>query len=81
MKQFNTKNKFNCTSIIIKYRVPSNFKLNLILINIKVYENDKYIGSINLKNLFNTNLCDKELELLKNEIKEYVNQYNQINLF
>jgi hypothetical protein len=77
MKQFNTKNKFNCTSIIIKYRVPSNFKLNLILINIKVYENDKYIGSIDLKNLFNTNLCDKELELLKNEIKEYVNQYNQ----
>ena len=35
MKHFNTKRKFNCTSIIIKYRVPSNFKLNLILINIK----------------------------------------------
>ena len=62
---------------MVKYRVPSNFKLNLIRINIKVYENDKYIGSIDLKNLFNTNLCDKELELLKNEIKEYVNQYNQ----
>ena len=76
MKHFNNK-KFNCTSIIIKYRVPSNFKLNLILINIKVYENDEYIGSIDLKNLFDTNLCDKELELLKNEIKEYVNQYNQ----
>ena len=52
MKQFNTKNKFNCTSIMVKYRVPSNFKLNLILINIKVYENDEYIGSIDLKNLF-----------------------------
>ena len=77
MKQFNTKNKFNCTSIIIKYRVPSNFKLNLILINIKVYENDKYIGSIDLKNLFNTNLCDKEIELLKNEIKEYVKKYKE----
>ena len=76
MKHFNTK-KFNCTSIMVKYRVPSNFKLNLILINIKVYENDKYIGSIDLKNLFDTNLCDKEIELLKNEIKEYVNQYNQ----
>ncbi len=24
MKQFNTKTKFNCTSIILKYRVPSN---------------------------------------------------------
>ena len=44
MKHFNTKNRFNCTSIIIKYRVPSNFKLSLILINIKVYENDKYIN-------------------------------------
>ena len=77
MKHFNTKNKFNCTSIIIKYRVPSNFKLNLILINIKVYENDKYIGSIDLKNLFNTNLCDKEIELLKNEIKEYVKNYKE----
>jgi hypothetical protein len=77
MKQFNTKNKFNCTSLIIKYRVPSNFKLNLILINIKVYENDKYIGSIDLKNLFNTNLCDKEIELLKNEIKEYVKNYKE----
>ena len=40
-------------------------------------KNEKYIGGIDLKNLFNTNLCDKELELLKNEIKEYVNQYNQ----
>ena len=60
-----------------RYRVPSNFKTNLILINIEVYENDKYIGSIDLKNLFNTNLCDKEIELLKTEIKEYVNQYNQ----
>ena len=77
MKHFNTKNKFNCTSIIIKYRVPSNFKLNLILINIKVYENDKYNGSIDLKNLFNTNLCDKEIELLKNEIKEYVKNYKE----
>ena len=77
MKQFNTKNKFNCTSIIIKYRVPSNFKFSLININIKVYENDKYIGSIDLKNLFNTNLCDKEIELLKNEIKEYVKNYKE----
>ena len=77
MKQFNTKNKFNCTSIIIKYRVPSNFKISLININIKVYENDKYIGSIDLKNLFNTNLCDKEIELLKNEIKEYVKNYQE----
>ena len=77
MKQFNTKNKFNCTSIIIKYRVPSNFKINLINVNIKVYENDKYIGSIDLKNLFNTNLCDKEIELLKIEIKEYVKNYKE----
>jgi hypothetical protein len=77
MKQFNSKNKFNCTSIIIKYRVPSNFKISLININIKVYENDKYIGSIDLKNLFNTNLCDKEIELLKNEIKEYVKNYQE----
>ena len=77
MKHFNTKNKFNCTSIIIKYRVPSNFKLNLININIKVYENDKYVGNIDLKNLFNTNLCDKEIELLKNEIKEYVKKYKE----
>jgi hypothetical protein len=77
MKQFNTKNKFNCTSIIIKYRVPSNFKINLINVNIKVYENDKYIGSIDLKNLFNTNLCDKEIELLKHEIKEYVKNYKE----
>ena len=76
MKHFNTK-KFNCTSIIIKYRVPSNFKINLININIKVYENDKYIGSIPLKNLFNTNLCDKEIELLKNEIKEHVKKYKE----
>jgi len=77
MKDFNTKKKFNCTSIIIKYRVPSNFKISLININIKVYENDKYIGSIDLKNLFNTNLCDKEIELLKNEIKEYVKNYKE----
>ena len=77
MKHFNTKNKFNCTSIIIKYRVPSNFKITLININIKVYENDKYVGSIDLKNLFNTNLCDKEIELLKNEIKEYVKKYKE----
>ena len=77
MKHFNTKNKFNCTSIIIKYRVPSNFKLNLININIKVYENDKYVGNIDLKNLFNTNLCDKEIELLKNEIKEHVKKYKE----
>ena len=76
MRDFKTK-KFNCTSIIIKYRVPSNFKINLININIKVYENDKYIGSIPLKNLFNTNLCDKEIELLKNEIKEYVKNYKE----
>ena len=76
MKQFNTK-KFNCTSIMVKYRVPSNFKLNLILINIKVYENDEYIGSIDLKNLFDTNICDKELELLKTEIKEYVKNYQE----
>ncbi len=75
MKQFNTKNKFNCTSIIIKYWVPSNFKINLIHINIKVYENDKHIGSINLNNFINTNLCDKEIELLKNEVKEYVQNY------
>jgi len=71
------QNKFNCTSIMVKYRVPNNFKLNLILINIKVYENEKYIGSIDLKNLFNTNLCDKEIELLKNEIKEYVKNYKE----
>ena len=83
MKQFNTKNKFNCTSIMVKYRVHSNFKLNLILINIKVYENDKleYIGSIDLKNLFNTNLCDKEIELMKNEIGEYVKNYEENNFF
>jgi hypothetical protein len=29
MKQFNTKNKFNCTSIIVKNRVP-RFNINLI---------------------------------------------------
>ena len=49
----------------------------LININIKVYENDKYVGSIDLNFFFNTNLCDKEIELLKNEIKEYVNKYKQ----
>ena len=74
---FQHQKKFNCTSIIIKYRVPSNFKFSLININIKVYENDKYIGGIPLKNLFNTNLCDKEIELLKNEIKEYVKKYKE----
>ncbi len=76
MKQFKTK-KINCTSIIIRYYVPFNFNINNIRIIIRVYETDKYIGSVPLNNLFNTNLCDKEIELLKNEIKEYVNQYNQ----
>ena len=70
MKQFNTKNKFNCTSIIIKYYVPYNFKLSNIRISVKVYETDKYIGSLSLQYFFDTNLCDKEIELLKNEIKE-----------
>ncbi len=28
MKQFNTKNKLNFTSIIVKYRVPRNFNMN-----------------------------------------------------
>ena len=76
MREFKTK-KFNCTSIIIKYYVPYNFNISNIGIIIRVYDTDKYIGGIPLKNLFNTNLCDKEIELLKNEIKEYVNQYNQ----
>ena len=76
MKDFNTKKKFNCTSIIIKYYVP-NFKLSNIRISIRVYETDKYIGSLSIQNFFNTNLCDKEIELLKNEIEEYVKQYNQ----
>ena len=77
MKHFNTKNKFNCTSMIIKYYVPYNFNISNIGIIIRVYETDKYIGSIPLKNLFNTNLCDKEIELLKNEIKEYVEKYKE----
>ena len=63
--------------MIIKYYVPYNFNISNIGIIIRVYDTDKYIGGIPLKNLFNTNLCDKEIELLKNEIKEYVNQYNQ----
>ena len=77
MKHFNTKNRFNCTSMIIKYYVPYNFNISNIGIIIRVYETDKYIGSIPLKNLFNTNLCDKEIELLKNEIKEYVKNYKE----
>ena len=76
MKHFNTK-KFNCTSIIIRYYVPFNFNMNNIRIIIRVYETDKYIGSIPLNNLFKTNLCDKEIELLKNEIKEYVKNYQE----
>jgi hypothetical protein len=76
MKYLNT-NKFNCTSIIIKYFVPYNFKLSNIRISIRVYETDKYIGSLSLQNFFNTNLCDKEIELLKNEIKEYVKKYKE----
>ena len=76
MKHFKTK-KFNCTSIIIKYYVPYNFNMNNIGIIIRVYETDKYIGSFPLKNLFNTNLCDKEIELIKNEIKEYVKNYKE----
>ena len=66
-----------CTSIIIRYYVPFNFNISNIGIIIRVYETDKYIGSIPLKNLFNTNLCDKEIELLKNEIKEYVKNYKE----
>ena len=77
MNHFNTKNRFNCTSIIIKYYVPYNFNISNIGIIIRVYETDKYIGSIPLKNLFNTNLCDKEIELLKNEIKEHVKKYKE----
>ena len=77
MKYLNTKNKFNCTSIIIKYYVPYNFNICNIRIIIRVYETDKYIGSLPLNNLFNTNLCDKEIELLKNEIKEYVKNYKE----
>ena len=56
---------------------PFNFNMNNIKIIIRVYETDKYIGSIPLKNLFNTNLCDKEIELLRNEIKEYVKKYKE----
>ena len=77
MKHFNTKNRFNCTSIIIKYYVPYNFNISNIGIIIRVYDTDKYIGGIPLKNLFNTNLCDKEIELLKNEIKEHVKKYKE----
>ncbi len=60
--------KINCTSIIITYKVPINFNmknLNNIKIHIKVHENEKYIGSINSGFIFNTDLCDKEIELLK----------------
>ena len=32
MKHFNTKNRFNCTSIIIKYYVPYNFNISNIYI-------------------------------------------------
>ena len=76
MKYLNT-NKFNCTSIIIKYFVPYNFKLSNIRIIIGVYETDKYIGNVSLLSFFNTNLCDKEIKLLKNEIKEYVKNYKE----
>ena len=76
MREFKTK-KFNCTSIIIRYYVPFNFNMNNIRIIIRVYETDKYIGSLPLNNFFNTNLCDKEIELLKNEIKEYVKNYKE----
>ena len=69
MNQFNNKTKFNFTSIIIKYRILSNYKLNLILTNIKVYENDKYIGSINLNNFINTIHVTKKIELLKTRLK------------
>ena len=43
MKDFNTKKKFNCTSIIIKYYVPYNFKLSNIRISIRVYETDNIL--------------------------------------
>jgi hypothetical protein len=76
MKYLNT-NKLNCTSIIIKYYVPYTFKLSNIRIIIRVYEADKYIGNVSLLSFFNTNLCDKEIELLKNEIKEYVKNYKE----
>ena len=76
-ERFQHQNFFYCTSIIIKYYVPYNFKLSNIRISVKVYETDKYIGSLSLQYFFDTNLCDKEIELLKNEIKEYVKQYNQ----
>jgi hypothetical protein len=42
MKQFNTKTKINCTSIIVKYRVPRSFNINLILIK------SKYTDMINI---------------------------------
>jgi hypothetical protein len=32
---------------------------------------------LSIQNFFNTNLCDKEIELLKNEIKEYVKNYQE----
>ena len=76
MKYLNT-NKLNCTSIIIKYYVPYNFKLSNIRIIIGVYETHKYIGNVSLLSFFNTNLCDKEIELLKNEIKEYMKNYKE----
>ena len=76
-ERFQHQKKFNCTSIIIKYYVPYNFKLSNIRISVKVYETDKYIGSLPLNNFFNTNLCDKEIELLKNEIEEYVKNYKE----
>jgi hypothetical protein len=32
---------------------------------------------VSLLSFFNTNLCDKEIELLKNEIKEHVKKYKE----
>ena len=43
MKHFNTKNRFNCTSIIIKYYVPYNFNISNIYIIIRVYMYMVYI--------------------------------------
>ncbi len=68
MREFKTK-KINCTSIIIIYRVPHNFNMNNISTIIEVYETDKYIGSVNSRIFSDTNLCDNEIELLKNELK------------
>ena len=76
-ERFQQQKKFNCTSIIIKYYVPYNFKLSNIRIIFRVYETDKYIGGLSIPNFFNTNLCDKEIELLKNEIEEYVKNYKE----